>query len=209
MRLCVHEIFSVYSHYPRETRQSGEGCTCYVLLSVLQSNWGVTGDWFLCLCLFCTGEGSGTYRGWTFRTFQGSCYVGRSLLLPTCCSFYHCIFTLLDMIHAFHLGEERLRHSWGSWACVASIQQAQSFWEEPENMLMFEGFVWSYFWKLQCRFYKCRYTTKWHLSKTVSHVPVEVPNLWILPCVPLSFFSQLSLKPFPPALRTQPAPAQW
>lgn len=146
-----------------------------------------------------------------FEPFRVSVLLVAACCFPPCCFFYHCIFTLLDMTHTFTW--ERLRHSWESWACVASIQQAQSFWEEPEKMLILEGFVClGFFWKLQYRLYKCRYTTK-STGVTPFKESVSCPNggpkfMNIATC--FSFiYSQFSLKPFPTALWTQPATAQW
>lgn len=212
MRLSAYEIFSIYSCCPRETRQLGEGYTCCVLLSVLpQSNWGVCVDWFLCLCLSCTGEGSGMYRGWTFLTFQGTCFVGSSLLLPPC-FFYYCIFTLLDTIPSFTWEKT----GWNTPAEVGHVLLAFNKHRASEGSLRIcwysrALYVWGFF-KLQYRCYKCGYTIKGTevtpFKDTVS-CPSGGPKFMNIAMCSSFIFSQLSLKPFPPALWTQPATAQW
>lgn len=195
--------FSVHTHAAQEQQDTQERVVHVVFFL------RATGDWFLCLCLSCTGEGSGMYRGWTFLTFQGTCFVGSSLLLPPCCFFCHCILTLLDVTHTFTWE----RRGWDTPGHVGHVLLAFNKHRASEGSLRK---CW-YLRALYGVFFGTYSSTNvdalqrvqmWHSSKTVSHAPVEVPNLWILLCIPVSFFCQLSLKHFLPVLWIRPATAQ-
>lgn len=195
MKLSVHQLFRIYSCCPRETRQPGEGCTCCVLLSVLpQSNWEWLGIDF-CVCVHPAWEkGVGCTGGEPFKPFRVPVLVVAAA--PILLFFLPLHLHIAWHDSRFHLGEERLRHSWGSWAGIANIQKAQSFWGESENAdiwglcIGFGGFFGSYSGHIYFRIHKCEYSTKstevTPFKDSIS-CPVEVPNLWILLCVPLSF----------------------
>lgn len=131
--------FSVHTHVAQEKQDTQERVV-HVVFSCLFF-LRATGDWFLCLCLSCTGEVSGMYIRWTFLTFQGICFVGSSLLLPACCFSCHRILKLLDMTHAFTWE----RRGWDTPGQVGHVLLAfnkHRASEGSEKMLIFEGFVW-------------------------------------------------------------------
>lgn len=185
-----------FSVLPKRNKAARRGL--YMLCSLVCSSseqLGVTGDWFLCLRLSCMGEGSGMHRGWTFQTFQGTCFGGSScshLLIFSTTASLHCLAWLtlspgrgeaetllgkLGMCCWHSKSTELLREAWENADIWGLCTGFGIFLEAIVDIYILESTNVDTLLRVQM----------WHPSKAASHVPVEVPNLWILLCVPLSF----------------------